>query len=215
MSSFAKKLPFRFAESHAAAVLLIFHIVGIIGLSGSFKSLILPLSSLNLLLSFSILLAFHPKYNMRFWVFAITSFFVGFAAEWIGVHTGWLFGNYAYGNALGYKLDDIPLIIGINWLMLSIACGELASSFLKKPFLKAIIGALIMTGLDYLIEPVAIQLGYWHWYGASIPLSNYLCWFIIALPLQILYQWSKSGNNPLAKWLFLSQVLFFIVLQIL
>jgi bisanhydrobacterioruberin hydratase len=215
MSPFAKKLPFKFRETHAAAVLLIFHAVGVIGLSSSFRSLILPLSSFNLLLSFSILLAFHPRYNLRFWIFAITSFIVGFGAEWIGVHTGWLFGNYDYGTALGWKLDGIPVIIGINWLMLSIVCGELSASFLKNNYVRAIIGAVIMTCLDYLIEPVAINLGYWHWFEANIPLSNYFGWFIIALPLQFLYQWSRSGNNPLAKWLFLSQVLFFIVLQIL
>ncbi len=215
MSALHKHLPFKLSESQAAFVLILFHTVGIIGLSSFLRPWILPLTSFNLLLSLSILLAFHPKYNIRFWIFAVTSFFVGFTAEWIGVHTGWLFGHYTYGTALGWKLDKIPLIIGINWLMLTIVCGELAAGFARNKYLKAAIGALMMTGLDYLIEPVAIELGYWHWFGANIPLSNYWGWFLISFPLQILYQWSRSGNNPLAKWLFLSQVLFFIVLQIL
>ncbi|MEX1190209.1 MAG: carotenoid biosynthesis protein [Bacteroidia bacterium] len=215
MSPFAKKLPFKFTELHGALILIIFHVVGIVGLSSSIRPYMIELTSFNLLLSLFVLLAFHPKYSPRFFVFAITSFLIGFGAEWLGVHTGYLFGDYAYGSVLGIKLDDIPLIIGVNWVMLSIVCGEIVSSFIHPKALRAILAALLMTGLDYLIEPVAINLGYWHWQSSEIPLSNYASWFIVALPLQFLYQWSRSGNNPLAKWLFLSQVLFFIALQVL
>jgi putative membrane protein len=41
----------------------------------------------------------------------------------LGVHTGILFGNYKYGNALGLKLNDVPILIGINWFIVVYACG--------------------------------------------------------------------------------------------
>jgi uncharacterized membrane protein len=125
-----------------------------------------------------------------------------------------LFGSYYYTSVFGYRLDGIPILIGINWLMLTIICGELASMFLKKKPLRILVGALLMLALDFIIEPVAIRYEFWVWQGDHIPWTNYLTWFIVGLPLQFVYQWSKMGNNLIAKWLFISQVLFFIGLQI-
>jgi putative membrane protein len=211
----ARSKTFQFKELHAALVLIIFHFVGIIGLSGPWRSFFITLTSFNLLLSLFILLWFTPKFTGRFIVFSILSFVIGYGAEWIGVHTGYLFGDYSYGKALGLKLDEIPLMIGINWLMLTIGCGELAHKISKNIWVKMVIGAIFMTALDYLIEPVAIDLGFWHWNSIDIPLSNYLGWFFVSIPLQYLFQWSRNGNNPAAKWLILSQLLFFIALRVL
>jgi len=85
---------------------------------------------------------------------------------------------------------------------------------LKNKALKIISSALLMVFLDYLIEPVAVKYNFWQWHTGYIPWTNYLTWLIVSVPLQSLYSWSKRGNNPLAKWLILAQVLFFIALQI-
>lgn len=214
MSPFAKKLPFKFSELHGALVLLLFHTVGLVGMSSPYARYFVQLTPFNLILSLLVLLAFHPKYDTLFWVFAIITIGVGIGVEWIGVHTGMLFGTYYYTNVFGYRLDGIPLLIGVNWLMLTIICAELASKILKKQSLRIIIGALLMVALDVLIEPVAIRYGFWVWEANHVPWTNYFTWFIVALPLQFLYQWSRSGNNLIAKWLFISQVLFFVGLLI-
>jgi putative membrane protein len=214
MSPFAKKLPFKFGELQGATILLIFHIVGLIGMSSSYERYFTILTPFNLLLSLFVLLAFQPKYDNRFWVFALITTVVGIVVEWIGVHTGMLFGSYYYTSIFGVKLDGIPLLIGVNWLMLTIICAEFASRFLSKQSFRILAGALLMVAIDFLIEPVAIQFGFWVWEGNQVPWTNYLTWFIVALPLNFLYQWSRTGNNPIAKWLFISQVLFFIGLQI-
>jgi bisanhydrobacterioruberin hydratase len=214
MSPFANKLPFKFSELHGALLLVIFHVVGLIGMSSSFVGTFIKLTPFNLILSLFVLLAFHPKYDKRFWLFSLTTVAIGIGVEWIGVHTGMLFGSYYYTSVFGYRLDGIPILIGINWLMLTIICGELASMFLKKKPLRILVGALLMLALDFIIEPVAIRYEFWVWQGDHIPWTNYLTWFIVGLPLQFVYQWSKMGNNLIAKWLFISQVLFFIGLQI-
>jgi len=210
----AKKLPFRFTELHGALVLLIFHTVGIIGISSSYSRYFLALTPFHLILSCTILLLFQPSWNKKFLVFALVTYLTGMLVEWIGVHTGILFGDYAYGATLGTKFDGIPYLIGINWLMLTMICGDLARKIKLAKSFQVLLGAALMTGLDFIIEPVAVRYDFWHWTQGIIPLSNYLSWFLIAIPLQGLFHWAKSGNNQLAKWLFLSQLLFFIALNL-
>ena len=44
-------------------------------------------------------------------------------AEILVVSYGIIFGNYKYGEILGYKVLGVPLIIGINWCILSLIKG--------------------------------------------------------------------------------------------
>ena len=214
MSPFAKKMPFPFSELHAAIVLLIFHFVGIVGILSKYSSFFVALTPMNLLLSMFILLAFHPKYDSRFWIFSIVTILSGIGVEWIGVHTGWLFGSYSYSGVFGWRLDGIPVLIGLNWLMLTIISGEVLHLIIKNKALKIIASAALMVFIDYLIEPVAVKYNFWQWHTGFIPWTNYATWFAVSIPLQFLYSWSRRGNNPLAKWLILVQILFFIALQI-
>jgi putative membrane protein len=77
-------------------------------------------------------------------------------------------------------------------------------------------GSLLMVGLDILIEPVAIALDFWEWSEGSIPLKNYLGWFVISSILQILFHLLRfDKNNILAKYVIFVQAIFFIILQII
>jgi uncharacterized membrane protein len=214
MSPFAKKLPFPFTPMHGAYVLLLFHAIGVAGLVSPWSATFRLLTPFNLLLSFSILLAFHPKYTGKFWIFLLSCLAVGFGSEWVGIHTALIFGHYSYGTVLGPKLDEVPLMIGVNWFILAYMATDLSGRLKKMPLvLKVILGAAIMTALDYLIEPVAIRLGFWYWHAGVIPWTNYLGWFLVSLPLQWIGHRTTSGNNPVAPWLFIAMTFFFLTLQ--
>ena len=43
---------------------------------------------------------------------------LGFFIEVIGVKTGFIFGSYYYGAAMGIKILAVPLLIGLNWSIL-------------------------------------------------------------------------------------------------
>jgi putative membrane protein len=80
----------------------IFYLVGIVGMSlGPYKSFFVGLSFFHLLLSFGILLLGRKKHTPAFWLFIGIAFTTGMLVEWIGVHTGYLFGNYHFGTVLG------------------------------------------------------------------------------------------------------------------
>jgi putative membrane protein len=213
MSALVKKLPISFTSTQAGVILVILHLVGIIGIQSTFSDYIIALTPINLLISSLFVLLFHPKFDWKFLFFFLVAFGFGMSSEWIGVHTGYLFGNYKYGNALGVKLDGIPYIIGFNWFMLSVCMGTFSNFIKTSVIVRSIVGALLMVLMDYMIEPVAVKLGFWTWFGAPIPFSNYVSWFLVAFLIQFLYHSQKNQNNPIASWLILSQVFFFLTLQ--
>jgi len=137
---------------------------------------------------------------------------LGWTAEWIGVHTGWLFGSYKYGTILGWGPMNIPLLIGLNWALLSY-CVYQWIGFLTG-WKMWISGAFAMTAFDALLEPVAIELGYWSWTGNSVPWTNYLTWWMLSIPCLYLWErFTKKRFNPTAAWFLWIQVLFFSALN--
>lgn len=196
-------------------ILLIFYTVGTVGILIGNKAEFLPLSPLNLLLSFVILLFSYKKKSIKLFVSIGLVGAVGFTAELIGVHTGYLFGDYFYGKNLGYKVFDVPLIIAVNWAMLSIVSISL---FQKLPIPKiaiALLSASLMTALDFLIEPVAMKSDFWMWSNGTIPVFNYVCWFLIAFPLHyFLLKRNVIEQNQVSIGLLVILFLFFGILNL-
>ncbi|MFT3949655.1 MAG: carotenoid biosynthesis protein [Agriterribacter sp.] len=181
---------------------------------------------------FLLLIWTRQKPGKHFLLFVIACFFVGYSTEYIGVHTGALFGVYTYGNVLGMPFKDIPLIIGVNWFIIIYCCGtaiQAVTSFVEKrlqpeqiPAYKKwsiasviIDGALLAVFFDWVMEPVAIHLGFWTWDGdGSIPMLNYISWFVISMLLLSLFSMlSFHKKNTFAVYLLMIQFMFFLVLR--
>jgi len=209
-----QELFFRNKTKVLVSLLIIFYTVGTIGLVSSFRETFLPLSFFNLLISFIILLLARFEHSKGFYIFVLVAFSIGMFSEWLGVHTGLIFGDYSYGENLGIKIGEVPLIIGVNWTMLVIISASLANTLVFAWYIKAIIASFLMLFLDFLIEPVAIVSDYWVWNG-EIPLSNYITWFVITLILQLIYFYFRLvETNKVAISLYGIQVLFFLILNL-
>lgn len=197
-------------------ILILFHSVGIVGLSiPEYHEFFLSLSFFNLLISFSILLLGRKEHSIKFYYFIILCALYGMIAEWIGVHTHILFGDYSYGKNLGFKLFDVPLIIGVNWCVLTIATSSLAYSITKNTYVHLLISCGLMVGIDLLIEPVAIKSDYWTWHKGVIPIYNYICWFLVSIPIQLLYLKLKlPEQNKVAICLYIVLIVFFGLLNL-
>jgi len=206
----------RYKQAILIGLLIIFYTVGIIGLSlESYRDEFLSLSFFNLALSFVLLLIGRHIHSMRFYAFILFAFVVGVGVELIGIHTGYLFGDYTYGESLGIKFYDVPVIIGINWGMLAIISASIAKHFQMNRYLQAIVAALFMLLLDVLIEPAAMVSDYWTWEGDVIPLFNFVCWFGVALLLQFVYfGLNLAEKNKVAVALYCIQFVFFVILNI-
>jgi putative membrane protein len=197
-----------------SGILIVFYTVGIVGTHISeFKDSFFSLSYFNLILSFVILILARNDKNKVFWGFLGFAFFIGMLAEWIGVHTGLLFGDYYYGKNLGYKVVDVPLVIGINWAMLTVVSSSLVSKLNSNNLIKILLSAFVMTLFDAIMEPVAISSDFWLWKEGVIPFYNYVCWFIISLILQaVYYRFKLVESNKVHDLLFLCMTIFFVSL---
>ncbi|ERM82874.1 hypothetical protein P872_05345 [Rhodonellum psychrophilum GCM71 = DSM 17998] len=197
-------------------IILVFHIVGIVGMSiPSIRPYFQLLTPFHLLLCTGLLLVFHKGWNVNFLIFSLLAFGIGFGAEVIGVHTQLLFGGYSYGSVLGVKVFEVPLMIGVNWFLLVYLSAEIFEGRIRNWLVAAILGALVMVIMDFLIEPVAVSLDFWAWEGGQIPLSNYTSWFIVALVIQLIYgKLEFRKKNPLALFLLLNLIVFFGILNV-
>jgi putative membrane protein len=205
----------RTPEGKAIAVLLLLHAVGVVGVLLPIHPEFMRLTPFNLLVSTGILLWFQPGRGYRLYLFIAVCYLIGFLAEVYGVQTGRLFGHYAYGEVLGPKLWDTPLMIGINWVLVSLSAAAFVYLLVPRApaGLQALLSALAMIALDMLIEPDAMQYHMWSWENNQVPVKNYFGWFAVSLPLQMLFSlWVGSGKNIVAAALFMLQVLFFLLI---
>lgn len=197
---------------------IIFYSVGIIGLTlPSTHGLFTRLIPFALLLSISALVLFHRgRFSSRELLVYLGIFLAGFLVEVVGVNTGLVFGEYQYGSSLGIKLFNTPLMIGVNWLLLTYLTAAVSRKLGLGAFLTDLTAAGMMLAYDLILEQMAPALDMWSWTGEDIPLQNYLAWFVLALIFQWFLRRSATViRNPVALVILLCQVLFFLGLFIL
>lgn len=199
----------------APALLILFHLVGVIGLLSPYKDLVLQLTPINLILSTVLLLSLQIEFKPSFWIFCLIIFLSGFFLEVAGIHTGVIFGNYKYGQTLGIQFLNVPLVMGFNWLMLIYSAGVIFEPLKTNKYIKSLLGAGLLVVLDLLLEPVAIKYDFWIWDQGIIPIQNYIAWYIAAFFMLLLfYNLNFSKNNRLALLLYIVQFVFFSILNI-
>lgn len=210
-----KKSNYPSVTSRRAAIFLaVTHGAGVVGLLSPARPLFQLATPFHLLLTVSVLLCFHRDWRSPFWWFAVVIMLIGYWIEVLGVHTSLIFGSYAYDTTLGIKVLEVPLMIAVNWLLLTYLCGTVVHRLATNTLTKVLFAAVLMVGIDYLIEPVAIEYAFWHWENLHPPLHNYLGWLLAALLIQgIFFAAPFKKGNPLALPLLIIQALFFLVLR--
>lgn len=156
--------------------------------------------------------------NNKIAFFLISSFIIVFSwlIELIGVKTGLIFGKYEYGNILQPQLFGTPIPIGFAWISTILGSNSIAELILRKKsniFIHLLLTAVIMTFFDYLMEPAAIKLGYWAWESGTIPMQNYLAWFVLGFFFALLFSTQKINliNTKILKHVYISQAIYFII----
>ncbi|HEX8500018.1 MAG TPA: carotenoid biosynthesis protein [Pyrinomonadaceae bacterium] len=138
---------------------------------------------------------------------------LGFAVEAVGVRFGVPFGEYAYTGVLRPRVLGVPFVMGFAWMVLVAFASDFAVRLRLGPWPAAVCAALLTTATDLVIDPLAAnQLGYWIWkhggvyYG--IPFTNFVGWFLTALPACRLLV-ARGRANRWAAVVGTSIVLFF------
>ena len=219
-------------NNRALFLAIVFHVCGAIGiLYTPYKEWFIHNTPVNLLLMTALLIFTQKEKDISFFFFLVLCYATGMITEMIGVNTGYLFGKYEYGTVLGPKLYGVPWLIGVNWFIAVFCSGnivfrlnewlykklstDMRPSLTVQLFSFVIDAALLTTLFDYILEPSAMQLGFWKWHpDNSIPVYNFWCWFVISAAILTVFRLLRfDKHNQFAIHLFIIQILFFLVLQ--
>jgi len=198
-------------------LLLLVHVSGAIGIAFFNREFFVGYTPLNLFLMFILLIWNETELHLGLFKAFLFAFGAGLFTEMVGVNTGILFGSYHYGEVFGEKLFGVPFLIGLNWFCIVYACYQVVLTL--KQFWElhgvgvSIFTASLATLFDWIMEPVAVELGFWQWHTSEIPFLNYACWFGISFFIALFFNWTGvKKSNSFAVYLFFTQLLFFVFL---
>ncbi|MDC1337121.1 carotenoid biosynthesis protein [Flavobacteriaceae bacterium] len=195
-------------------IIWLFHFCGMVGISYGNKEFFLAFTPVNLFISFVLLFVNQKQLESNELKSVFLIFFIGMISEILGVNYGLIFGDYVYLDNLGVKILGVPLLIGVNWIILTFITGSLSSFLFKNKFLSVLMGAVFMILLDLLIEPVAPLLGFWVFDLSKVPLQNYIGWFVISIITQTIYQFKFSEKeHTFSTHLLIVNAIFFAFLN--
>ena len=201
---------------YALIAIWAFQIFGAIGILFWNREWFINMTPFTLLMYF-LILYYRNWGDRKKIIFLLLTFSLGIFSEIIGVNTGLIFGSYEYGQTLGFQIMNVPMVMGIIWVNTTLICGTIASQVKVQMPLRILIAISLMLLLDAFIEPIAPRIDMWrfdHENGLA-PLSNYITWAAIALPLQSYFIFYKlKFDIALSSSLYVSQLLFFAALYI-
>jgi putative membrane protein len=180
------------------------------------RGLMLFLSPYILLIaSAMVVYPFTRERNYRLFLWCGIVLICTYAVEVVGVKTGVIFGGYTYGDVLGFRIFDVPIIIAVNWTLIVLGSLLIARRMTRNVVLSSLLAGLLAVVFDFLLEPVAIKLGYWQWVDGVPPLRNYGAWFIIAFLSSVLYASMKvKVTSPVPQYYICIQAVFFLTLNL-
>jgi len=196
-------------EKYLLYFLILVYVSGAIGFIIN-PNFFTPFTPFTLLLTCLVFLIYQPIQNSKYLIAFFAIAIIGFILEAIGVKTKLIFGDYFYGNALGFKFLNVPIIIPINWAILINAGALVATIFSKGRHSVALISASLITFIDFLIEQNAKALDFWYFDRGIAGIHNYLAWFIISYSLSLIfYNQITIGEKKVAATILILQTFFF------
>ncbi len=196
-------------------IIWLFNISGILGILSSYSDWFLKLTPLNLLIYLVLIIWNLEHISKKFLIAFSIPFFIGFLTEYLGVNYGLLFGTYSYGENLGIKIWGVPLMICVNWALLTFITADLSRLIHENIIVRSFLGGLLMMILDLIIEVSAPRFDFWQFENNIIPLKNYIAWFVIGSIAHYLYhQISLKTNTKLSIHILVAVTLFFFTFLI-
>ncbi len=200
-----------FKKNTGLWLLILINIVGVFGFKiDELRLMFEMMTPYNQL--FTLLICFYYLPKKRFFSLFILLFTIGLGIEILGVQTKSIFGNYNYINSiLGLQVLNVPIAIGFNWFILTIGTRACVNRFTSNLLLQILYSSLLMVGIDFLIEPIAIEYKFWFWENNFIPTQNYFMWFVISISMQAIIT-RNSAMIPyyLGLSIITSQIIFFV-----
>lgn len=111
-----------------------------------------------------------------------------YGIEYVGVTTGWPYGAFEYGVALGPMLAGVPLVLPVFFFPLVLnsylLCLLLASDVARSRRVQLPLVVATVVAVDLVLDPGAVALGFWAYDGGGayygVPWTNFAGWVLSA-----------------------------------
>ncbi|PWD51004.1 carotenoid biosynthesis protein [Serinibacter arcticus] len=116
------------------------------------------------------------------------------AAEAVGIATGFPFGEYAYTGSLGPEIAGVSLLVLLAWLTLAYPSYVVANRLVGpgtgwRKAARIGLAGFALTAWDVFLDPQMVEAGNWGWANPEpslpgtpgIPLTNYGGWLLTAV----------------------------------
>ncbi|MBK9331203.1 MAG: carotenoid biosynthesis protein [Ignavibacteria bacterium] len=204
------------SDRSKAAIIYIIYIVGIAGhLSDAARASMITLTPYVLIITGFLILIFSKVFNnKKFLIWFLISYLITLLLEIAGIRTGLIFGEYIYGDVLGFTIAGVPLIIGFNWIFVILGGIGIGSKISGNKISIAVIAGITAVIFDYVLEPAAVRLNYWSWLSGEIPLQNYLAWYLITFLISLMFSLFKINISfKFFIHYIIAQFIFFLILN--
>ena len=156
-----------------------------------------------------------------------SSFIISLLFEIIGTNKGLIVGKYSYEPSLipGPMIRNVPILIAISWtglIYMALVCammlidGSVVNTIRVSHIL---LSALLVTILDLVLDPIAVEEGRWFWempgkyYGVTI--KNFIGWFFNCSLILLLFSMISSSHvitNSYVKYIEFAPGILFVIL---
>ena len=128
-----------------------------------------------------------------------------YAIEYVGIHTGFPYGEFSYQLSLGPMVGGVPVGLPVFFVPLVLNSYLLVLLLMPRVGRIARLGAALATVLavDLVLDPAAVGLGFWAYDGGGVyygvPLSNYAGWVLSGLVALSLIEWGFDREAVSAR----------------
>lgn len=178
-------------------IAVVFPVVGAVLLVGSAEGLVPaplafnPLAILlgTLVMRLPLVAAVAPVLDRRSGLAVAAVAAYAYAIEFVGVRTGWPYGEFAYGVSLGPMLaGEVPLGLPVFFLPLVLdaylLCLLVLGPRARRWLVRVPTAVAAVLAVDLVLDPAAVAVGFWSYRAGGayydVPLSNFRGWLLSA-----------------------------------
>lgn len=180
----------KLVEENRFTISILFPLVGAIGFIASAENILpsylafSPLMILfgTLVMRLPLIAGLKPLINRKSVLAILSLSLYAYLIEYVGLKTGWPYGNFEYLVELGPMIGGVPIGLPVFFIPLVVNSYLLVNLFEVDNFVKRFSYTLALIILvDLVLDPAAVSLGIWtysegFYYG--VPLSNFAGWLI-------------------------------------
>ena len=183
----------RLVRDNRFTIAVVFPVVGAVMLLASAFDLLPPILAYNpllvllgvLVMRSPLLVALAPLVTRKAVAILLGLTAYTYAIEYVGLTTGWPYGEFQYLQEIGPVVEGVPIALPILFLPLVINAVLLSVLLLRglgrSRVLRLGMALGIVLLIDLVLDPAAVAIGFWAYESGvyyGVPLSNFAGWLL-------------------------------------